>query len=42
LEFALACDYINEEVFDDLSEQSKEVGKLIYFMINNPAKFGSK
>ncbi len=42
LEFALACDYINQEVFDDLSEQSKEVGKLIYFMINNPSKFGSK
>jgi four helix bundle protein len=42
LEFALACNYINQEVFDNLSQQSKEVGKLIYFMINNPAKFGSK
>ena len=42
LEFSLACNYINQEVFVDLSQQSEEVGKLIYFMINNPAKFGSK
>ena len=42
LEFALACSYINQDVFDDLFAQSEEVGKLINYMINNPEKFGSK
>ena len=42
LEFALECQYIEKEKFDELFQQSIEVGKLIYFMINNPAKFGSK
>ncbi len=42
LEFALACDYINTEKFQFLSNSSEEVGKLIQYMINNPGKFGSK
>lgn len=29
-------------MFDKLISASEEVGKLIYCMINNPGKFGSK
>jgi len=40
LEFALQCGYITSEIFEDLSTQSSEVGKLINHMIKNPNKFG--
>jgi len=40
IEFAYECNYINKEVFLDLSGKTQEVGKLINFMINNPEKFG--
>ena len=42
LEFTLACQYIDRKTFDDLVLASEEVGKLIFYMINNPEKFGSK
>ena len=42
LEYALACNYISQEIHDSILEKSKEVGKLINFMILNPGKFGSK
>ncbi|MBU3822685.1 four helix bundle protein [Flavobacteriaceae bacterium XHP0103] len=42
LDFALACKYISNEDYVDLSEIGNEVGKLINFMINNPEKFGVK
>ena len=42
LEFAMACQYIDKPLFDELNKTSQEVGKLIYYMINNPDKFGSK
>ena len=42
LEFSLACEYINQETFDELTKESIEVGKLINYMILNPRKFGSK
>ncbi len=42
LQFALACQYIEKAIFDELIFASEEVGKLIHFMINNPEKFGSK
>lgn len=42
LEFSLKCKYIDEEMYNRLLIQSQEVGKLIYYMINNPEKFGSK
>jgi len=42
LDFALACKYISKEEFIDFSNQSKEIGKLINYMINNPGKFGVK
>jgi len=40
LDFALACDYISSEDYFKWSEQGKEIGKLINYMINNPDKFG--
>ncbi len=39
LDFALACKYITEEQYVGLSARNKEVGKLIWYMINNPEKF---
>ena len=42
LEFALSCQYINKEKFEELFLESIEIGKLIHYMINNPEKFGSK
>ena len=42
LEYALACNYISQEIHDSVLEKSNEVGKLINFMILNPSKFGSK
>ncbi len=42
LEYALACKYIDQQIFDDCFRDSEEVGRLINYMINNPGKFGSK
>lgn len=42
LEFALACNYIDDSTFQDLNIKSLEIGKLINFMINNTGKFGVK
>jgi four helix bundle protein len=42
LEFALQCDYINQNLHDELINESNEVGKLINFMTLNPQKFGVK
>jgi len=42
LEFSLACNYINEELFKELINKSEEVGKLINYMILHPEKFGVK
>lgn len=42
LEFALACGYIERELFNDLYQESDEVGKLLNFMMLNPQKFGVK
>jgi len=39
LDFALACEYIDENKYDELILQSEEVGKIISFMINNTEKF---
>lgn len=40
LEFSLKCNYINENIYNDLLIESNEVGKLINYMILNPQKFG--
>ena len=42
LEFAFACKYISEAVYQELTSESKEIGKLINYMILNPEKFGVK
>ncbi len=42
LEFSLACNYINEELFKELINKSEEVGKLINYMILHLEKFGVK
>ena len=42
LDFALACKYISTEDYYKFSEEGKEIGKLINYMINNPEKFGVK
>ncbi|TXD47975.1 four helix bundle protein [Polaribacter sp. IC073] len=42
LMFALKCNYINSVLFDSLSAENLEVGKLINYMINNSSKFGVK
>lgn len=41
LEFALACEYIDNELFLSLEKKNQEIGKLINYMILNPEKFGS-
>ena len=40
LDFSLECSYISNEVHIDLTTKSKEIGKLINYMINIPDKFG--
>ena len=42
LEFALACKYISESIYQELISESIEIGKLINYMILNPEKFGVK
>lgn len=42
IEFAYRCNYINENLYQELLNQSEEVGKLINYMILNPNKFGVK
>lgn len=40
LEFALKCEYINTETYNELNNKTIEIGRLINYMINNPDKFG--
>lgn len=42
LEFALACEYIDKNLFNKLYNETIEVSKLLNYMILNPQKFGSK
>lgn len=42
LDFAIACKYIDEMIYQELTAESIEIGKLINFMILNPDKFGVK
>jgi four helix bundle protein len=41
LECAYACDYIRKDTFNIFVTKSKEVGRLINFMILNPSELGS-
>ncbi len=42
LEFLVKCEYISEEKYKKLLENSDEVGKLINYMMLHPEKFGVK
>ena len=37
--FSKECDYINSDTFNLLYSQSKEVGKLLTYMMDHPEKF---
>ena len=39
LDFALAFNYIDATIHQELTNRNNEVGKLIWYMINNPVKF---
>jgi len=39
LDFALSCNYINNEEYKELMDKSEEVGKLLNHMIQNPKKY---
>ena len=39
LDFALACEYIPKEIFDDFNIRSEEIGRLLNHMIQNPEKY---
>lgn len=39
LDFALSCQYMNQELKDRLESSSSEIGRLLNHMIENPAKY---
>jgi four helix bundle protein len=39
LDFALACEYITSDEYDNLYAEAEEIGRLIAYMIENPQKF---
>jgi four helix bundle protein len=39
LDFALACNYMDKKVKEDLEQKSIEVGKLLNHMLNYPQKY---
>ena len=42
LDFALACGYISQGVYDDLTNKSEEVGRMLNHMIEHPEKYRRK
>jgi len=42
IDFAKECQYITNDIYNELTERNVEVGKLINNMIKNPSKFGVK
>ena len=42
LDFALACEYINEKEWGELDSKAEEVGRLLNHMIENPQKYQRK
>ncbi|HPG12266.1 MAG TPA: four helix bundle protein [Chitinophagaceae bacterium] len=42
LDFSKDCGYITSDQYKKLSESNDEIGKLIWYMINNPEKFRGK
>lgn len=41
LDYALACKYLELDSYNELSALNTEIGKLIWYIMNNPDKFGS-
>ena len=41
LDFSLACNYLLQSKYEELTTLNTEIGKLLYYMMNNPDKFGS-
>lgn len=39
LDFAKACNYLDETVYNDLISKSEEVGKMLNHMVENPEKY---
>jgi len=39
LDFALACKYVSEEIYSDLTGKSEEVGRLLNHMLEHPEKY---
>jgi four helix bundle protein len=39
LEFARSCQYLGQDEFMNMTEKSKEIGKLLDYYMHNPAKF---
>ena len=42
LDFALACSYIPQNIWNDLESKADEVGRLVNHMINNPEKYQTR
>jgi four helix bundle protein len=39
LDFAFNCSYISTEKYQELTDENNEVGKLTWYLTNNPEKF---
>ena len=42
LDFALKCNYITQNTYNDLLNYSEEVGRMLNHMIENPEKYATK
>ena len=42
LDFALACNYITHEEYQELLISSEEVGRMLNHMVENPERYGPK
>jgi four helix bundle protein len=42
LDFALACEYISQEIYEDLLDKSEEIGRMLNHMIEHPGKYRKK
>ena len=40
LDFALSCNYLSNDTFEELLSESKEIGKLLNHMMSNPGRYG--
>ncbi len=42
LDFAKHCGYISEDEYSNLINKSEEIGRMLYFLAENPEKFAPK